>query len=429
MILSQPGVAGSMVFTMLAPCGGAGRDRLPDTAVCTDNPADQTWYKHDFEIEFCAKGCAIRDAYAAAAGSVRRLLTDDGAAPDPFKANCSVVPPRRGLARQAGTSNGKRIRWFVGNSANWGCLLSPDNYSDITDGVIQCCNGVGFDASGSFVAPGKGFFGPFQSAGKEVFATVQMYASNSTSPGGDLCTGMLEQKHQIAQEMLAAAKTAGLAGYNLDIELGYNNSVGCWVELWTAVGAVLRAGGVQLGTDIDQSCLKLPGFPGPDCGPTEWSYEWDYASMIPAFDYFTEMATYPSNHDRPAAENLQPAPCVAAPNRTCGIKGYILDLIAHGMPRHKISTGLSVSGLPGQIGCGEPSDGCGTIPGCNASFNPHGSMSGSGWTRSSLREFLAFLDREGVTSIDLWTGDAFELPESVAICSWIIEELRAWRHG
>ena len=78
MILSQPGVAGSMVFTMLAPCGGAGRDRLPDTAVCTDNPADQTWYKHDFEIEFCAKGCAIRDAYAAAAGSVRRLLTDDG---------------------------------------------------------------------------------------------------------------------------------------------------------------------------------------------------------------------------------------------------------------------------------------------------------------------------------------------------------------
>ena len=82
-----------------------------------------------------------------------------------------------------------------------------------------------------------------------------------------------------------------------------------------------------------------------------------------------------------------------------------------------------------ELSCGEPSDGCGTIPGCNASFNPHGSMSGSGWTRSSLREFLAFLDREGVTSIDLWTGDAFELPESVAICSWIIEELRAWRHG
>ena len=76
MILSQPGVQGSMVFTMLAPCGGAGRNSLSTEPVCTDNPADQAWFKHDFEIEFCAKGCAIRDAYAAAAG-VRRLLTDD----------------------------------------------------------------------------------------------------------------------------------------------------------------------------------------------------------------------------------------------------------------------------------------------------------------------------------------------------------------
>ena len=56
------------MFTMLAPCGGAGPNALPATPVCTGN-----YNVHDFEIEFCAKGCAIRDAYAAAAGG-RRLL-------------------------------------------------------------------------------------------------------------------------------------------------------------------------------------------------------------------------------------------------------------------------------------------------------------------------------------------------------------------
>ena len=58
-----------MVFTMLAPCGGAGPDALPSAPVCTGN-----FNVHDFEIEFCAKGCAIRDAYAAASLSRGRRL-------------------------------------------------------------------------------------------------------------------------------------------------------------------------------------------------------------------------------------------------------------------------------------------------------------------------------------------------------------------
>eukprot|EP01050_Picozoa_sp_SAG11_P016629 SAG11_NODE_2294_length_3556_cov_3.734741_2_plen_138_part_00 len=95
----------------------------------------------------------------------------------------------------------------------------------------------------------------------------------------------------------------------------------------------------------------------------------------------------------------------------------------------KISAGLSISGLPGQIGCGAAHDGCGTVAGCNASYDPDGRSSGSGWTQDSLRDFLNFLDRQGVASIDIWTGDAFELPESVAICHWLIDELRRWRHG
>ena len=45
-----------------------------------------------------------------------------------------------------------------------------------------------------------------------------------------------------------------------------------------------------------------------------------------------------------------------------------------------------------------------------------------------LREFLDFLDSKGIHKLDLWTGDALILVQSVAICDWFIAELRRWRH-
>ena len=102
---------------------------------------------------------------------------------------------------------------------------------------------------------------------------------------------MVGRKEVIARQMVATALNAKLAGYNVDWETGSNNSVACFVDLWSHVGAALRKHGLQLNTDIDQSCLKLPGFPGPYCGPTQWSYLWNFDSMIAAFDSFSEMAT------------------------------------------------------------------------------------------------------------------------------------------
>jgi hypothetical protein len=194
------------------------------------------------------------------------------------------------VASSAGPKQ-KRIRWFVGNSANFGCLLSAQNYSDITDGVIQCCNGVGFNASGGWIGSpaDDSFFAQFREAGKPVWATVQAYAGQAEAPG--LCTEMVGRKETIAKQMVATALNAKLHGYNVDWETGSNNSVACFVELWSWVGAALRQHGIQLNTDIDQSCLKLSGFPGPDCGPTQWSYLWNFDTMITAFDSFTEMAT------------------------------------------------------------------------------------------------------------------------------------------
>ena len=120
--------------------------------------------------------------------------------------------------------------------------------------------------------------------------------------------------------------------------------------------------------------------------------------------------------DLPAASNVE------------RIKSYITTMLDNGVPVEKIAPGLSASGLPGQIGCGEPSDGCGTMDRCSGPFRANGSMSGAGWTQPTLREFLDFLDSKNITRLDIWTGDALILVQSVAICDWFIDELRRWRH-
>lgn len=74
--------------------------------------------------------------------------------------------------------------------------------------------------------------------------------------------------------------------------------------------------------------------------------------------------------------------------------------------------------------CGCPND----PQGSNCQGNAKGSMSGAGWTKASLYDFLGFLDDNKVTRVDLWTGNALINVQSVAICDWFIDELRAWRN-
>jgi hypothetical protein len=153
--------------------------------------------------------------------------------------------------------------------------------------------------------------------------------------------------------------------------------------------------------------------------------------MIDAFDWMTSMSTYPAAVDRPATSFLQSEPC--ASGHLCGMKGYIQDMLKHGVPAAMISAGLSISGLPGQGGCGSVAEcmhGCNSVAcGCTGKYDPAGPVSGAGWTQPALREFLEFLDSQGVRSIDIWTGGALVSPQAVEICDWFILELRRWRHG
>ena len=69
----------------------------------------------------------------------------------------------------------------------------------------------------------------------------------------------------------------------------------------------------------------------------------------------------------------------------------------------------------------------------------NGTTMTTGWTRPFLRKFLAYQDKVGVCSLDVWT-DAGSGPDvgannttcpmpcpSTPTCGWALEELRAWR--
>jgi hypothetical protein len=67
-ILDQPGVGGIMFYTMLNPCGFA-NGSWPTGDVCTGcaGPDGMGGHACGDEIDLCAKGCAVRDAFAVAA--------------------------------------------------------------------------------------------------------------------------------------------------------------------------------------------------------------------------------------------------------------------------------------------------------------------------------------------------------------------------
>jgi hypothetical protein len=98
-----------------------------------------------------------------------------------------------------------------------------------------------------------------------------------------------KRKEQIAASLLDIALKSKVTGFNLDWELPAGNNVQCFVELWSAVADVLRPHGIELGTDIDQSCFR------DGCPATGYAYLWDFVPMISTFSWFRYVIMYRSH--------------------------------------------------------------------------------------------------------------------------------------
>ena len=110
----------------------------------------------------------------------------------------------------------------------------------------------------------------------------------------------------------------------------------------------------------------------------------------------------------PADQKLQPVRCGGV-YEWCGLEGTILAM------KH-------VGAVPatGQL---EPAIWLGD--GCNATTN----RTENGWTPSIFKDFLAYLDEEGVRSVAVWTLPFIEMgpPTSNSTCThWMLTALRDW---
>ncbi len=200
---------------------------------------------------------------------------------------CPQAPPWKPTPLPSNASKKKKIRWFSNGQLNTGCLLGK--WNDITDGIIQCCNGFGLNSSGMFPPfdnGGRGLegapFGNYIAAGKRVYITISASTPQCTAPG--LCTTVWANRDQIADALLSSALNTSISGYNLDWETAVPNDVACFVKLWGYVADKLRPHGLIMQTDIDNHA-------GGSGDPAPWGYLWNFVPMIPVFDHFTNMGT------------------------------------------------------------------------------------------------------------------------------------------
>eukprot|EP01051_Picozoa_sp_SAG22_P003278 SAG22_NODE_157_length_16986_cov_17.230177_14_plen_187_part_00 len=97
----------------------------------------------------CAHGEHAAELLAAGCGRVDKdeYCATDLPTPPPYlcpSSPGSIIP--RKLPPSA--NKNKKIRWFSNGNVNNGCLMGK--WNDITDGIIQCCNGEGLNESGMF---------------------------------------------------------------------------------------------------------------------------------------------------------------------------------------------------------------------------------------------------------------------------------------
>ena len=197
----------------------------------------------------------------------------------------------------------KQVRWFVGNGGAPLPFLTGDNSagtwansslnaSDITGGILNCCGTYGVLMNGSIERPIGGWvkdpiFQQYRAAGQQVMVSLAPGDSNAF-PDSSFCWKALARHAAFAEEVLALIEGLGVDGINLEWERGANNSIPCYVQLWSNVSRRMRARGKKLAISMDDS--KGVPFNGSS---TAWAYETDWLPMVPFADELINMGTYP----------------------------------------------------------------------------------------------------------------------------------------
>eukprot|EP00039_Didymoeca_costata_P015719 m.272472 g.272472 ORF g.272472 m.272472 type:complete len:347 (-) comp16271_c1_seq2:303-1343(-) len=324
------------------------------------------------------------------------------------------------------SSQGKVIRWFVdgrdGFTSEKDQQFMLKTHSDIVNSVHICCGQAGIFPNGSFrynidadVVP---VLKTFNSLQKAVTLSV-----NGGPPAGLPVSAFL-RRNDLAEEILTVLEKFDLNGITIDIEGTYvegNGTVGPasvaqFAATWHSVAKLLHTHGKTIGICINTG---IQGSQAPNMtSAIDYGADWAFSNYIPFMDYLVDMSTYPLPH----VQNVWGSNITIS---KCDPNNHYLGHWCHleGLVQNQIDSGVSPEN--GQLSPGVWVDEC----------SKDGKQTTKGWTQDSLHDFLGFLTKSGVISIDIWTSNATSpganngcpMPCPYApTCSWVYTELRSW---
>eukprot|EP01043_Picozoa_sp_COSAG02_P001801 COSAG02_NODE_39_length_48074_cov_106.508890_14_plen_353_part_00 len=339
----------------------------------------------------------------------------------------SLLAQLSGWARVPGGHAGvaKRIHWFIDDASG---MADPDNRrfvlanADIVDGIRPCCGfGTVIGSSNGTVrldirdeeparkqarAATDRFYEGMRGRGKSIIPTIS---------GGSFPREAVSRRDDLARQVLALVERRNLSGITLDYEGehtgGANQSQ--FTSTWRSVADLLHQnGGKTLGICVgEQKNLSKAN----ETMPIDFGHAWQ--TYIPFVDTMTQMSTYCDHCSRCLLHHE------GCPFHFTEASVPALEVIVQNMLTAGVHASKQLS------------------PGIWLGHCVNATTMTTGWTRPFLREFLTYLDKVGVRSLDLWTDGGGSSPDvgpnssmtcpmpcpSTPTCGWALEELRAWR--
>ncbi len=324
----------------------------------------------------------------------------------------------------------KTIGWFAGRPA-WGAEFLLNEHADVADRVIACCSGMFVAPNGTMQrAPG---FGPEVTA----YGNLSVYQT----PPYTIKEILLNFYGSAAAIPAVYARREAFSDELVQIALRYNASFICDWEFpqpasWDQFNATMALAASKLALHNHTISMTMQSGCGdtvpswgsssnPPCGTLFRSIPWAHKLVDMGTYQLTDSSANESTR-RHALKLRRCEPPLDKITEFCGLEGQVFNHIfpIHGVvapgtthypPVHEFAVGTS----NGQYSAGLWPINC----------EANGTVAG-GWTNSTLREFLSFLDTVGVRSVDVFcTGAAIPCPTiQLGQCSWFLDVLRWWKY-
>ena len=386
-----------------------------------------------------------------------------------------------GSTKNAGTNpNATTIRWFTE-----GRELSPDRLafltSNLSDGIMPCCNLAHLNASGSLnLSAGTrnwptDRFQPLKQQGRSVTVTISATPDTVASCALNATCWMWENRETLASELTDFAQTFDLDGFTLDWEFGVSFNWSYFNKTWAYLASTLGAE-ANLTVDI---CVDS----------TEENPTWSngnppgevYFRRYPWAGKLTDMATYNlCSHNNCTNDQLQynlttakyvyehQVPPSVYGSWAGGLQGRATNMVKLGHVRtDQLSPGIAFSDDCSPVPASSPSSPSSSVDhrhNANGIGNGIANANGGGdfergnrnsgdihhtdgvmssvvgnaatsnetsthgWTAATLRAFLDNQYDQGVRNIDIWCLTSKQvLTAPCPTCPWVDDELARWK--